>query len=57
MSTFVLVLIVSMSYRAGVTNVPGYESREACEAAAREIAQATSASDRARAYCIQGPSR
>lgn len=57
--TFVLV-IVSLWADSPATVIPGYESKAACETAAKEVAENERKTMGARAriaYCIPGPTR
>ncbi len=58
MTTFVLIIFFWESSRGyAVTNVPGYQNRLACEAAAKEVIMTEFRFGSTLAICLPGPSR
>lgn len=59
--SWVLIVIVSfgLSHTTGgtITNVPGYQSKQSCEQATRELGKGHLADVHITAKCIPGPER
>lgn len=60
MTTFVLLVFFWESARGyAITNIPGYDTRTACEASVAEIVQAKPGSSYSyvKAICVPGPNK
>lgn len=56
MTTFVLILFFWETNRGyAITNVPGYENKPACEAAAKDYVATDFRAGYTKAVCIPGP--